>query len=163
MRTEARVSVIRDGEAEGERRLPMPLLPAMAPDGSGVETGAPARDEETAMSKPFLMFHWAPVERRRSITRHGLTPGKRSRCGQWKPPHICFSNSPSWAWAASAGLSEERGEWDLWMCWSGEASGYERLPNARAQCAEYRVYETIPKSKIWFVGTRLREPGRRRN
>ena len=67
------------------------------------------------MSRPFILFHWSPVSRRKSIIRHGLCPGKPSRDKQWRPPYVCFSRSPSLAWALSAGFSERRGKWDLWQ------------------------------------------------
>src|SRR5574343_300047 len=49
----------------------------------------------------------SPVYRRKQILKRGLCPGSRSRCGQWKPPYICFSDSPSFAWGASAVFSKE--------------------------------------------------------
>lgn len=111
------------------------------------------------MSRPFMLYHWAPSERRKSILRYGLCPKKKSKDNLWRPPYICFSRYPNLAWALSATHSNIKG-WDLWCCWSDEVGkGYETLNNARIPkdqwwMIEYRVYDRIKKSKIWFVGTR---------
>jgi hypothetical protein len=105
--------------------------------------------------KPFILFHWSPISRRKSILRYGLCPNKISRCGQWKPPYVCFSRSPSLAWCLSAMLSEKRSEWDLWMVWSDLLNGYETIStDGSHKPTEYRVYHRIMKKDIWYVGTR---------
>lgn len=108
------------------------------------------------MAKSFILYHWSPISRRKQILKKGLCPGSKSRCGQWHPPYICFSDSPSFAWGASAVFSRESGEWDLWMVWTDRLEGYEKLPGNKP--AEYRVYHRIPKRDIWFVGTREYRP-----
>lgn len=110
------------------------------------------------MSRPFLLYHWSPVGRRKAILHDGLCPGKRSKDNLWRPPYVCFSRYPNLAWALSANHSRLK-VWDLWCCWSDEISGYETLNNASEKKdqwwqVEYRVYERIKKSKIWYVGTR---------
>jgi hypothetical protein len=100
------------------------------------------------MGTPFLLYHWSLTTRRKSINKYGLLPGSKSRCGLWHPPYICFAKSPSFAWALSAMVSENYGEWDLWMTWSNQLNGYEKLES------EYRVYHRIRKRDIWHVGTR---------
>jgi hypothetical protein len=105
--------------------------------------------------KPFLLYHWSPKSRRKSIKKYGLCPGSISRCRKWKPPYVCFSNTPSLAWALSGALDNKEREWDLWMTWSDIPSGYELLQKTKNQdTAEYRVYERIYKRDIWYVGTR---------
>ena len=60
------------------------------------------------------------------------------------------------AWGLSAALSEEDGEWDLWMMWSHVVpKGWEILStDGSHKPTEYRVYDRIPKRNIWYVGTR---------
>lgn len=74
---------------------------------------------------------------------------------------MCFSRSPSLAWALSADFSGKKSKWDLWQVWSDHVGEWETLPydddnkNKRYPFPkEHRVYHRIPKSKIWFVGTR---------
>ncbi len=118
--------------------------------------------------KPFILYHWSPASRRKSILKHGLCPKKVSRCGQWRPPYLCFSDSPSYAWSASAALSDQPEEWDLWMVWSSALKGgVERLylgTNDKRGPAEFRLYDQrVPKRLIWFVGSRTVTPRRRRS
>lgn len=118
------------------------------------------------MPRPFLLFHWSPVARRPQILRRGLCPGATSRDGQWKPPYVCFSRSPSQAWGLSADLTDTAGAWDLWMVWSSQLEGYEMLAMNRdgsAKPSEYRVYHRIPKRAIWYVGMREHRPRARRD
>jgi hypothetical protein len=110
------------------------------------------------MKRPFPLYHWSPTERRKSILREGLKTHKLSRCGQWRPPYICFSDSPSWAWGASGDLGKNKGEqWDLWMVWTDKLDAYEELSigSSSGKPTEFRVYHHIPKSKIWYVGSRM--------
>lgn len=104
----------------------------------------------------FLLCHWAPTSRRASITRHGLVPGKLSTCGEWRPPYVCFSESPALAWSLSGGTGRGKhiDSWDLWTCWSDAASGMEAIPFDNGDTKEWRVYERIFKRDLWYVATR---------
>jgi len=105
--------------------------------------------------KPFPLYHWSPIKRRNGILKYGLCPGKKSRCGCWNPPYVCFSKSPSQAWGLSAMCSRDYGEWDLWMTWSSRLDGYEKLStDGTGTPTEYRVYHRVKKSSIWYVGSR---------
>jgi hypothetical protein len=108
----------------------------------------------------FILFHWSPIKRRKQIEHDGLCPGKPSRCGLWKPPYVCFSRSPSQAWGLSAMTTDKRDIWDLWMVWSIDVPrGYEILStDGSHKPTEYRVYDRIKKSKIWYVGSRFYKP-----
>ena len=111
--------------------------------------------------KPFILYHWAPLSRRKQIQKLGLCPGKPSRDKEWKPPYVCFSDSPSLAWALSAAFSDEPELWDLWMVWNNVPAGYERLPTLsddKRGPTEFRVYERIFKKDIWHVGSRQFSP-----
>ena len=109
-----------------------------------------------AAADPVMLFHWSPTTRRRGITRHGLVPGRLSIDRAWRPPYIAYAHSPSLAWALSGGHG--RGKhidvWDLWMTWTTHTGGYELLGGPGEPMHEYRVYHRIPKSQLWFVGTR---------
>jgi len=109
--------------------------------------------------RPFLLFHWSPIGRRKRIEKEGLCPGNLSKDKDWRPPYICFSRSPSIAWGLSAMTTDEPGYWDLWMVWSTEVpKGWETLStDGSGKPTEYRVYDRIKKSKVWYVGTRLRK------
>jgi hypothetical protein len=114
------------------------------------------------MAEPFPLYHWSPHQKYNQILRRGLVPGCWSKDRLWKPPFICFSDSPSLAWALSGKISKIYGIWDLWMTWSNEPSGYEELnlqkkgtnDNPSGKPTEYRVYERIFKSQLWYVGSR---------
>lgn len=105
-----------------------------------------------------LLFHWSPTSRRKQILRRGLMPGSKSVDGLWKPPYVCFADSPSLAWALSGMTSRgsQVKSWDLWQMWSDVPSRMEELPfdDDPERIKEYRVYERIFKRDLWYVGTR---------
>jgi hypothetical protein len=105
------------------------------------------------------LFHWSPTPARASIKRRGLVPGRLSLDRLWRPPYICFADSPSLAWSLSARIHPEIPQWDLWYCWRQVVS-YERLGGRGQDHDEYRVYERVYKADLWFVGTRSQEDGR---
>jgi hypothetical protein len=108
------------------------------------------------MRKP--LFHWSPTARRNQINRRGLVPGSRSVDGLWKPPFVCFADSPSLAWALSGQTSRGQAikSWDLWQMWSDVPTGLEELlfDDDPGRIKEYRVYERIYKRDLWYVATR---------
>jgi hypothetical protein len=105
--------------------------------------------------KPFLLYHWSLISRRKQILKRGLCPGSKSRDHEWNAPYICFAASPSMAWALSAGMSNKEQQWDLWMMWSNSVKGYEKLfQDGTKNPTEYRIYERVFKRDIWYVGTR---------
>lgn len=110
--------------------------------------------------RPFPLYHWSPVERRASILRHGLKPGQLSRDGEWRPPYVCFSDSPSLGWALSGAFSDKAGEWDLWMMWSNVPKRLKRRRDLGRGPTEYRVFEQVPKRSLWHVGVRAHKPRR---
>lgn len=103
-----------------------------------------------------IWYHWSPVERRASIIKHGLLPGKFSTDKLWRPPYICLATSPSLAWGLSGGIRKrERRDWDLWQADVSEQSGYEELYfDGSNEIKEIRVYERIYKRNVWYVATR---------
>lgn len=109
------------------------------------------------MADSFALYHWAPTERRKQITRFGLRPGSVSSCRQWKPPYICLANNPHLAWDLIGRHRPTIREWDLWWTTSDAAAPMEMLPFDDGTPKEYRVYHRIFKRDIWFVGSRLNE------
>lgn len=110
--------------------------------------------------RPFMLYHWSPVSRRKSILRHGLRPLSKPTAeweeDNWRAPWTCFSRYPNAAWAVSATHSKRPGKWDLWCVWSDRVGGYYLTRNVNKEwwLTEYRVPRAIPKKNIWLVGTR---------
>lgn len=107
----------------------------------------------------FLLYHWSPKDRRKSIEHYGLRPGHLSTDHIWRPPVVCFAESPSLAWSLSAdtGRGRQHQFWDLWMVWSStllESGGYEIIPMDDGTPREYRFYFRVWKRDLWYVGTR---------
>ena len=103
--------------------------------------------------KPTLLFHWSPVDRRKSIRRYGLKPGSRSVSNLWRPPYVCLARSPSLAWVLRGG-NDEIPEWDLWTVWDTRLGQYSIIKDDDGSIKEYRVYERIYKRDLWYVGMR---------
>ena len=97
----------------------------------------------------FIVYHWSPRSRRKSILKYGLVPGSISRCGQWRSKYICFSDSPSAAWGLSGALDGPQ-EWDMWMAWSRDI----KLNQTSWHKNEFRAYHRVYKRQIWYVGSR---------
>lgn len=110
------------------------------------------------MAAPIPLYHWSPESRRASIQRLGLLPGRPSIDGEWRPPYVCLSATPSLAWALSGAHHPEVDRWDLWMVWSDVPTALMKLrdvdTNGRSHVKEYRVRERIWKRDIWYVATR---------
>lgn len=107
------------------------------------------------MSAYFLLYHWSPVSRRKSILKHGLVPWKRAVTNIYRAPYVCFCRTPNMAWALSA-MQHGPGKWDLWCVWSHHVGSYttRRQNGPQWWKREYRVPRRIPKSRLWYVGTR---------
>lgn len=117
---------------------------------------------DRATDDSFLLYHWSPTTRRKSIDRRGFVPGSLSTDRLWRPPHSCWATSPSLAWALS-GMTQrglEVSSWDLWCVWSDRLEGWEVIPfddgrTAALRPKEYRVYHRIFKRDVWYIATRL--------
>lgn len=104
-----------------------------------------------------IFYHWSPLERRNSINRLGLVPGRWSRDRVWKPPYVCLAPTVQGAWALTGGMRYDHEKdliWDLWEVWVGEQAGYETNPYDSGQVKEIRVYDRIYKRNVWWVGSR---------
>ncbi len=101
------------------------------------------------------LFHWSPAARRQGITRRGLVLGQKPVCTSVRTDVICLSQTPTQAWMLSAAVFGERGEeWDCWQVALDPADEVEVRPFFGNRMEELRVRNPIPKSRIWFVGTR---------
>jgi len=101
------------------------------------------------------LFHWSPTERRPQIQRRGLVLRSRPVAHTFRADYLCFSTSPSQAWALSAGVFGERGqEWDCWQMSLDRLDEVEVREFFGNRVEEVRVRNPIPKSRLWFVGSR---------
>lgn len=106
------------------------------------------------------LFHWAPATRRLQIKKYGLRPQMRATMNVgWKAPHVCFADSPSWAWALSGSMNwAPSGLWDLWqtnLSWLGRPMVIpsEDRPSG---IYEVRTEHRIWKRHVWMVGSRMK-------
>lgn len=109
--------------------------------------------------EPENLYHWSPRERRPSILRLGLVPGRLSRCGNWRPPYVAFSDEPVLAWRLSGALDDGEGWWDLWQVETAVLHGYEVIfdhdPDTGQHFPkEFRVYERTYKRDVVWVAER---------
>ena len=106
-------------------------------------------------------YHWAPVSRRRSIEHSGLVPGRMSVANEWRPPYVCFSDSPWLASLLSVRVHPEIPDWDLWTAHISDVGAHEQIIDDRGPSVkEIRVYHRVHKSKLWYVATRSVPHGR---
>lgn len=106
------------------------------------------------MKRPFILYHWSPASRRKSIMRNGLIPGKKPVQSSQAFPYLCWSDSPSLAWALSGVYDNTGQEWDLWMTWSNRLGKLEKRRDLGFP-TEYRNFQRVPKKDMWLVGSRM--------
>jgi hypothetical protein len=101
------------------------------------------------------LFHWSPAERRPAIRRRGLALRSRPVVHSFRADYLCFSTSPSQAWALSAAIFGDRGqEWDCWQVSLDATDEVEVREFWGNRIEEIRVRNAIPKSRLWLIGTR---------
>lgn len=101
------------------------------------------------------LFHWSPSVRRAAILRHGLRINSAPTVDSTKWNRICFSLSPSHAWAHSGQMVGNEGEaWDLWQVQLNKSDEVDVLPVVGNIIGEVRVHNNIAKERLWLVGTR---------
>ena len=110
----------------------------------------------------LVLYHWSPRQNRANILKQGLSPGRSSLQGDWKPPYVCFSDEPDLAWRLSGAMWGEIKEWDLWMCnvtFQTSFAHYEIITDTyintgRHYVKEYRIYTRVYKRDLVYVGSR---------
>jgi hypothetical protein len=110
----------------------------------------------------LVLYHWSPTANRRSIERLGLTPGRKTLQGDWRPPYIAFSDEPRLAWFLSGRMWPEIKHWDLWMCYFEAQDSFDHYEiitdtypdSGRTFVKEYRIYTRIYKRDLHYVGSR---------
>jgi hypothetical protein len=101
------------------------------------------------------LFHWSPAERRPTIRRRGLALRSRPVVHSFRADYLCFSTSPSQAWALSAAIFGDRGQgWDCWQVSLDATDEVEVREFWGNRIEEIRVRNAIPKSRLWLIGTR---------
>ena len=109
----------------------------------------------------LCFYHWSPRERRRSIERLGLVPGKLSRDHFWRPPYVAFCDEPVLAWQLSGKMDDSFVTWDLWMVFACDTGSYEVIydtfPGGGTYVKEYRVYRRIYKRDVIWVAERTND------
>lgn len=121
-------------------------------------------DFKVRRKKPFILYHWSPTSRRKSIQKHGLQVGRKhithTKIKGWQADYLCFSDSPSLAWALSGAWfprADTKKGWDLWMTWSNNMSDLQwRGDHYLQQPAEFRSKTSLNPDQIWLVGTRTK-------
>ncbi len=107
-----------------------------------------------------VVYHWAPTDRRESITAGGLRIRSRSPHAPIRYPMVCFSTDAITAWRCSGGTFVIDGvdSWDLWGVYVGDLRhGCEVIPNDDRTIRELRVYRSIPAAAVHLIGSRPTE------
>ena len=108
-----------------------------------------------------MLFHWAPSDRRASITVGGLRIRQRSAHAPVRYPMVCLALDPRLAWEMSGGTFEvpDVQSWDLWGVYAGDIrSGFEVIPNDDLTVREVRVYRAIPARFVHYLASRVTHP-----
>lgn len=116
------------------------------------------------------LYHWSPRDRRKSIDRLGLVPGKRNHngptyhdpdspgAGEYRQESVSFSLDPATAWAYSHGTWKSTGTFDLWQVWLEPDDEVHVQPMWGDRIVEVRVANRIKKSRLRWVGERTVSP-----
>jgi hypothetical protein len=107
---------------------------------------------------PWRLYHWAPLSRLKSIRRHGLRIGSLTLSREWRPPWLCFSDSPARA---------------LMLCTHIPVGTvlvlFEVFPQlrhrvyrvcrdrARKLIPEWRIYDNVSPSRIFRIASRKKD------
>lgn len=113
------------------------------------------------------LYHWSPRERRKSIDRLGLVPGKKNFAGYgdytnsvtgedevYLQPSLSFSTTPATAWNYSHGVWKTAGTFDLWEVYLLPEDEVHINPMWGSRIIEVRVHNRIMKSRLVWVGER---------
>lgn len=119
------------------------------------------------------LYHWSPRDRRLSIQKYGLMPGKKSTCisglpedeedeltvasRNWRAPYVCLSTSPRMAWSLSGDIfGEPQQLWDLWEVRLESSDEVHIRPTFGPRIEEIRIHNRIHKRRVWWTAERTR-------
>lgn len=111
------------------------------------------------MQLPAL-YHWSPRDRRTSIRRLGLVPGKRPTIGTVRTVTdgrfmVCLAPDPAMAWSLSGGTRwVSASTWDLWQVHLADSDEVHVLPYFGPRIVEVRVANRIPKRRLVWLAER---------
>lgn len=110
---------------------------------------------------PFVLYHWSPRSRLRSIRNHGLRIGSLSTCRQWRPNHICLSNTPARALMLCPHIKDGT-ILDLYEVFPMLHWRVYRMcrPRGMNLIPEWRILNSVPKSRMYRIASR-RKDGKR--
>lgn len=126
------------------------------------DSGTPKRNLPAVPPLELVLYHWSPSSNRSGINRYGLTPGRKTLQGDWRPPYVAFSDEPRLAWFLSGRMWPDIEEWDLWMVYHEFQTSYEGYEiitdtypdSGRHFIKEYRIYTRIFKRDVSYVASR---------
>lgn len=124
-------------------------------------TVEPVKDGTAIRGYPIdsdtMLYHWAPADRRESITARGLRTRQLSAHAPIRYPMVCLGTDPCLAWQMSGGtfdLPDVPG-WDLWGVYGGDIrAGFEVIPYDDGTPREVRVYRSIPARAVHYLASR---------
>lgn len=136
-----------------------------------------------------LLYHWSPTSVREKIIRRGLLPrtlaarfivtthDNEGKLQETPPPlthqttwvegvedySVCLAATPWDGWVLSGAISGEPGEsWDLWQVVLDDEDEVQVRDLRGPNWDEVRVFNRIPKSRVWYVASRVVSPHERR-
>lgn len=107
--------------------------------------------------KPKFLYHWSPSSRRKKILKDGLkvsqkVSGENRGLGEWRPPYICFSNSPARAYSMLIHIPKGT-PIDLYEVWPSNDHKIYRIPMPKGCTPEWRIQTDIPRHRFRLVAT----------
>jgi hypothetical protein len=114
-----------------------------------------------------FLYHWSPRSRYKNINRRGLRldhsagpTTSSSICVSDARPVLCFGTSAIEAWSLSAELTyTPAGWWDLWSIHVKDTDEVLALPTWGNRLSEIRLFNPVPRSRLWYVGSRESKRG----
>lgn len=99
--------------------------------------------------RPPVLYHWSPRRNRARILKHGLRPHELSVDRDWRPPYICFADTPFMG--LNLCLKFRAGSIiDLYEVWLSGYPLYRRRDFGR----EYRVRVPVDRRRIRLIASR---------
>lgn len=118
------------------------------------------------------LYHWSPRARFKNINRNGLRLDHRAGAttssemcvttiGDGETRRVlCFGTSAIEAWSLSAELNyTPAGMWDLWSFFIHETDEVLALPMWGNRLSEIRLFNPVPRKRLWYVGERESKRG----